>query len=78
MFLIVKTDSETSELGRISGLFPNSPTLEDIQVRNGPTLENDGNCTSVTWTVIDCTDGKEAGSITITSEGDVWKLGCFK
>jgi len=78
MFLIIKTDSETSDLGRISGLLPQRPTLEDIQVWDGPTLENDGNCTSITWTIIDCNTGKEEGSITITSEGDVWRLGCLK
>jgi len=77
MFLIIKTDSETSELGRISGLFPNRPTFDDLQVWDGPTLENDENCTSVTWTIIDCNTGKEEGSITLFEDGEESSWGCL-
>ena len=78
MFLIIYTDGETSDLGRISKPFTSRPTLEDVQEWDGPTLENDGNCTSCTWTIVDCKHGQEVGSITITSEGEVWRLGCLK
>jgi hypothetical protein len=78
MFLIIYTDSETSDIGRISEPFTSPPSLNDIVVWNGKPLENDGNCDVCTWTVIDCTSGKEEGSINIGMGGDMWKLGYLK
>ena len=78
MYLIIKTDSETSDLGRISTPFTTLPTLKDIAKWNGKPLENDGNCVTCTWTVVNCHNGQEEGSISITEEGDTWKLGYFR
>jgi len=78
MYLIIKTDSETSDLGRISTPFTTLPTLQDIVKWNGKPLENDGNCVTCTWTVVNCTNGKEEGSISIGMEGDTWKLGYLR
>ena len=75
MYLIIKTDSETSDLGRISTPFTTLPTLQDIIDWNGKPLENDGNCVTCTWTVVNCNTGQEEGSISITMEGDMWETG---
>ena len=75
MYLIIKTDSETSDLGRISTPFASLPSLEDIVIWNGKPLENDGNCVTCTWTIVNCNNGQEEGSIMIGSTGNMWKLG---
>ena len=66
MYLIIKTDSETSDLGRISTPFTSLPTLEDIVEWNGKPLEND------------CNNGQEEGSIDIGLDGVMWKIGYLR
>lgn len=78
MYLVIKTDSETSDIGRISTPFTTLPTLQDIIDWNGKPLENDGNCVTCTWTVVNCNTGRDEGSIRIGMEGDIWKLGCLR
>ena len=78
MYLIIKTDSETSDLGRISMPFTSLPTLQDIVDWNGKSLENDGNCTTCTWTIVNCNTGHEEGSIDIGLDGVMWKIGYLR
>ena len=78
MYLIIKTDSETSDLGRISTPFTTLPTLKDIVNWNGKPLKNDGNCVTCTWTVVNCNNGQEEGSIDIGMDGVMWKLGYLR
>ena len=78
MFLIIKTDSETSDLGRISKPFSWPPTMEEIVEWNGKPLENDGNCETCTWTIVNCHTGQEEGSIDIGMDGVIWKIGYLR
>ena len=78
MYLIIKTDSETSDLGRISTPFTTLPTFQDIINWNGKPLKNDGNCVTCTWTVVNCNNGQEEGSIDIGMDGVMWKLGYLR
>jgi hypothetical protein len=78
MYLIIKTDSETSDLGRISTPFTSLPTLEDVVKWNGRGLKNDGNCGFCTWTIVDCNTGKEVGSYTVRDDGEARGLGCLR
>ena len=78
MYLIIKTDSETSDLGRISTPFRSLPTIEDIVKWNGKPLENDGNCNTCTWTIVNCITGQEEGSIDIGMDGVMYKIGYFR
>ena len=78
MYLIIKTDSETSDLGRISTPFTTLPTLEDVVEWNGGGLKNDGNCEFCTWTIVNCTNGHEEGSYTVRDDGERRGLGCLR
>ena len=78
MYLIIKTDSETADLGRISTPFTSLPTLEVIVEWNGKPLENDGNCDTCTWTIVNCNNGQEEGSIDIGLDGVMWKIGYLR
>ena len=78
MFLIIYTDSETSDLGRISKPFDWPPTMEEIVKWNGRGLKNDGNCEFCTWTVVNCTNGEEEGSYTASDDGESQGLGYLK